>query len=140
VRIVFDSNLVFSALLWRGPPFELMEITSKRESIKLFTSPRLLAELGIILNRPRNAKYLLAVNQTAEQLIESYLGMVTIVEPTSVPRVIEHDPADDHVIAAAVAARADLIISGDKRHLLSLGSHNGIQIISPRAAFDWIGQ
>jgi uncharacterized protein len=116
-----------------------MEIARKRESIKLFTSPRLLAELSIILNRPRNAKYLLAVNQTVQQLIESYLAMVTLVEPTSVPRVIEHDPADDHVIAAAVAARADLIVSGDKRHLLSLGSHNGIQIICPRAAFDRLG-
>jgi uncharacterized protein len=140
VRIVFDTNFVFSALIWKGPPFQLLEIARQRESIKLFTSPRLLAELSVILNRPRNAKYLAIAEQTAEQLLEAYQIITTLVEPTSVPRIIAHDPADDHVIAAAVAAQADLIVSGDKRHLQSLGSHNGIAIISPRAALDRIGQ
>ena len=47
------------------------------------------------------------------------------VEPASVPRVVAGDIDDDQVIAAAVSARADLIASGDRKHLLPLGSHQG---------------
>jgi len=55
------------------------------------------------------------------------------VRPTSVPRVVAADPDDDHVIAAAVAAKADLLVSGD-RHLLAIGNHHGIRILTPAEA------
>jgi uncharacterized protein len=54
--------------------------------------------------------------------------------PTVVPHVIENDPDDDHVLACAVAAQADLIVSGDK-HLHSLGGqYQGIRIVSAAEA------
>ncbi len=53
--------------------------------------------------------------------------------PLAVPPVIAADPEDDHVIAAAVTAEADLIVSGD-RHLLTLGAHQGIGIVAPAEA------
>jgi predicted nucleic acid-binding protein len=43
--------------------------------------------------------------------------------------VVVGDVDDDQVIAAAVAARAVLIVSGDRKHLLPLGSHQGIDIV-----------
>jgi predicted nucleic acid-binding protein len=55
------------------------------------------------------------------------------VTPLATPPVIAADADDDHVIAAAVAAEADLIVSGD-HHLLDLGSHQGIRILTPAAA------
>jgi len=57
------------------------------------------------------------------------------VTPDTVPRVVPDDVDDDQVIAAAVAAQADLIVSGD-RDLLTLGTHQGISIVS---AADAIG-
>ncbi len=47
------------------------------------------------------------------------------------PLVGSHDIDDDQVIAAAGAAQADLIISGDRKHLLPLGSYAGISIVTP---------
>jgi predicted nucleic acid-binding protein len=44
--------------------------------------------------------------------------------------VIEDDPADDRILACAVAAKADLIVSGD-HHLRRLKAFSGIGIISP---------
>lgn len=44
------------------------------------------------------------------------------------------DVDDDQVIAAAVAARADLIVLGDRKHLLPLGSHQGIDIVDAAEA------
>lgn len=50
------------------------------------------------------------------------------------PRVVIGDVDDDQVIAAAVAVRADLIVSGDRKHLLPLGSHQGIDIVDAAEA------
>jgi hypothetical protein len=54
------------------------------------------------------------------------LRLLTIlVVPASVPRVLANDTDDDHVIAAAAAARAELIVTGDRKHLLPIGTHQG---------------
>lgn len=59
--------------------------------------------------------------------------------PASVPRVVANDADDDHVIAAAVAARAELIVTGDRKHLLPIGTHQGIAIVTAREVVDRIG-
>ncbi len=72
-----------------------------------------------------------------DELVKRYLDLATIVHPRHIERVIARDPADDEVLAAAVAARADLIVSGDA-HLLDLGSYRGIPIVCARGALDRI--
>jgi predicted nucleotidyltransferase len=54
---------------------------------------------------------------------------IELLAPAVVPPVVPGDIDDDQVIAAAVAAQADLIVSGDRRHLLPLGTYAGIAII-----------
>lgn len=56
-----------------------------------------------------------------------------VVEPEQVPRVVTDDADDDQVIAAAITVGADWIVSGDA-DLLSMGSHEGIQIITAAQA------
>jgi uncharacterized protein len=51
-------------------------------------------------------------------------------------RVVAGDPDDDPVIATAVAARADYLVTGDRRHLLPLGAYAGTRIVTPRQFFD----
>jgi uncharacterized protein len=53
--------------------------------------------------------------------------------------VVAADSDDDHVVAAAIAAKADMIVSGD-RQLLALGTHQGIQILSPAGALGLIAR
>ena len=50
-----------------------------------------------------------------------------LIAPTSIPSVIKEDPADNHILACAVAGKADLIVSGD-RHLRKLKMHGVIAI------------
>jgi len=55
------------------------------------------------------------------------------VSPLTTPRVVLRDAADDHVIAAALAANADLLVSGD-RDLLTIASHDGLLIVTAAEA------
>jgi predicted nucleic acid-binding protein len=45
-------------------------------------------------------------------VLPHYIAAVALVEPTELPRILR-DPQDDHVLACALAAQADLIVSGD---------------------------
>jgi len=60
------------------------------------------------------------------------------VSPPAAPREVPGDPDDDQVIVAAVAAGADLLVSGD-HHLLALGSHQNIRIVTPAEAVRLLG-
>ena len=130
VRIVLDTNVVLSALLWRGTPWRLLEAARQLEQVQLFTSAVLLEELAEVLLRPVPAKRLALIRRTARQVLADYLDAVDLVAPPETPRVIADDRDDDHVIAAALAARADLIVSGD-RHVLALRTYRGSRIVTP---------
>lgn len=137
MRVVLDTNVVVSALLWRGTPYRLLEAIRQRRDTLLFTAVPLLEELTEVLARPTAAKRLGLIGANARQLLTDYTLAAGLVTPLAVPPVVAADPDDDHVIAAAVAAHADLIVSGD-RHLLALECHQGIRILDPAATLQII--
>ena len=70
----------------------------------------------------------MAQRSSVEQAIAFYADLAIRVSPLSSARVVPGDGDDDHVIAAAVAGSADLVVSGG-RHLLAMGSHQDIGIV-----------
>ena len=138
MRVVLDTNVVLSALLWRGKPYLLLQATRQRNDVQLVSSAALLEELADVLTRPSATKRLALIGKTAHEVLADYVDAVELVEPGSVPRVVPNDADDDHVIAAAVAAGATLIVSGDT-DLLSIGSHQGIEIVSAAMAVASVG-
>jgi len=97
--------------------------------LELFASTRLLAELAGILTRAKFAKVLAATGLSREELVLGYAELATVVVSAAIPSTIAADPSDDHVLACAVAASADFIVSGDK-HLHGLGGqYKGIRIV-----------
>ena len=138
MRIVLDTNVVMSALLWRGKPYLLLHATRQRSDVQLVSSAALLEELADVLTRPSATKRLALIGKTVHEVLADYVEAIELVEPAEVPRVVPSDADDDHVIAAAVAAGATLIVSGDS-DLLSMGSHQGIEIISAAMAVETVG-
>lgn len=139
MRIVLDTNVVLSALLWRGTPYQLLEAIRNRSETRLFTSPALLDELAGVLTRSSPTKRLAVIGKTARAVLADYVEAAEVVEPEHVPRVVPNDADDDQVIAAAVTAGADWIVSGDV-DLLSLGSYQGIPIITAAQAVEQIAR
>jgi putative PIN family toxin of toxin-antitoxin system len=134
VRIVLDTNVVLSALLWSGTPHQLLAMIRQHRDVQIYTSPSLFEELADVLARPFATQRLARIGKTARQVLTDYAEAVEFVEPIAVPRVVAGDVDDDQVIAAAVASRADLIVSGDRKHLLPLGAHQGIPIMDAAEA------
>ena len=138
VRAVLDTNVVISALLWKGTPYRLLDTLRRQANTQIVTSAVLLEELAEVLTRPMAAKRLALIGRTAHQILTDYVDAVDLVSPVATPSVVPADADDDHVIAAAVAAEADFIVSGD-RHLLDLVHHGDIRIATPADALRLIG-
>lgn len=132
MRLVLDTNTAISALLWSGTPGKLIE-AAQRKIVSLVSSAPLLAELRGVLSRDKFARQLEARGLTPDELADGYAALVTIVIPAVIVPTIAEDLADDIVIATALAAEADLIVSGDA-HVLNLKSYQGIPIVEPTEA------
>jgi putative PIN family toxin of toxin-antitoxin system len=137
VRVVLDTNAAVSGLLWHGNPGKLID-AAQAGSLILCASAPLLAELHGVLGREKFAKHLQARGLTATQIFEGYAALTTVVVPAIIPPVIINDPDDDAVLACAVAARVDLVVSGDP-HLVKLFQYEGIPIIAPAEAVERLG-
>ncbi len=138
VRLVLDTNTALSGLLWHGTPGKLID-AAKRQEVQLLSSTPLLSELQGVLSREKFANALAARGLQAQTLFEGYAALVQLVAPTPIPLTVVRDPADDAVLACAVAAKTDLIVSGDK-HLRALGGeYQGIRIVTPAEAVRLVG-
>ena len=125
MRVVLDTNVVVSAVIFGGPPGEIIELAAARR-LELVISPALIVEFRRVLREK------FAFSYDALYLAETLLRRAgTVVEPGQTLAVIAEDPEDDRVLEAAVEGKADVIVSGDQ-HLLALKVFQGILIMSPR--------
>lgn len=53
--------------------------------------------------------------------------------PERPPAEVTGDHADDLILACAVSAGVEVLVSGDRRHLLPVGEHRGVRILTPQA-------
>ena len=136
-RWVVDTNVLISAFLWQGTPGRLIELAGEQE-VRLFTSRALLDELAATLVKKKLAKSVAATGLSPEQLLRDYRQTATQVTARQLERRVSRDIDDDAVLACALAARADLVISGDA-DLLVLGSFRGIGIASAAQALKRLG-
>jgi putative PIN family toxin of toxin-antitoxin system len=127
VRVVADTNVLVSALIFPGGAPEAVYRLALEGRIELITSRPLLTELGRILT----TKFGWEPNR-AEEAVAELIRIDEVVEPQQPATEMENDPSDDRVLEAALEGGAEVIVSGD-RHLLALGAWRGIAIERPAA-------
>ena len=137
-RWVVDTNILVSALLWRGTPGRVIELAGELE-VQLFTSRILLDELNATLHKKRLVKPVLATGRSAEQMLLDYQRLATVVTARQLEKPVSRDADDDAVLACALAARADLIVTGDD-DLLVIKTFHGIPIVTARYAVERLNQ
>ncbi len=130
IRFVPDTNGLGSATIVReGPPGQIL-VAWLQGKAELATSPVLLQELEGVLQRPRIKKLQRLSPDEIAQLVKLIAQAAVIAPGRRRVRAIKDDPSDNHVLSAALEAKADYIVSGD-HHLLTLRSYCGIKIVQP---------
>jgi putative PIN family toxin of toxin-antitoxin system len=127
MRVVCDTNVLISGILFGGKPRDLLRLCSSGK-VTNFTSPALLKEVEAVLIRP---KFGLNEEQVYG-IIRLFRDTFSLVRPEISFSVITADPDDNRILEAASAAQAEAIISGDT-HLLDPGQWNGIPVFTPAA-------
>lgn len=129
MRVVLDTNVVVSGLIWRNTPRQILDAARDRR-ITLYTSSVLLAELAEVLDRAHLTAPMAQSQVSPEFLMRRYALLAERVVPAEINPTVIADPDDDAVLACALAAQVDLIVSGDP-DLLNLKHYQRIPIITP---------
>ena len=136
MRAVIDTNVLMSGLLWRGSPHALLEHV-RAGTLVMVSSPALLDELADVIRRAKFNAILVRSKTAPERALAEVRRLAEVIDPPPLPAPVCRDPDDDRVLALALAAKVDLIVSGDK-DLLSLSRFQGIPIVAPTEAIAFI--
>lgn len=123
MRLVLDTNVLIAAFVARGHCHELLEHAARAH--ELFTSPYILEEF-----RSKLTGKLRVPSEAAEEAIELELSRMQLVDPAPLPEPVCRDADDDPILATAVAAGADCLVTGDD-DLVAVGEYQGIRIVRP---------
>jgi putative PIN family toxin of toxin-antitoxin system len=122
-RVVFDTNIWISGLLWRGKPYQCL-LLARAGLVQTVYCPSIAAELS------QKLRQVFGFSENQVQAVLYDLRRVgEKVEISGALHVIADDPDDDKFLECALVAGASLIVSGD-HHLLNLGEYEGIRVIT----------
>lgn len=123
--VVFDTNVLLSAIGWGGKPHRCLELARTQQIIGV-TCREILEELGAKLESKLDF-----TPAEAASVVADLLGTLTFVVISGDLRTVPADPKDDMILECGIVAGADFVVTGDRRHLLPLKTFQGIRILTP---------
>ena len=124
-RVVLDTSVLISSLLFRGEVSKLVDLWKKGAFIPVI-SKGTFEELETVLDYP---KFGLSKEGKVEIIAEEILPFFEVVEVRQEVKGICRDPADDKFISCAVSAGADFIVTGDK-DLMEIKKYRSVKVLS----------
>jgi predicted nucleic acid-binding protein len=121
--------VLVSAFIAAGPPSRVVEEAIDGR-LELVLAAPVMAELERILTGKLGFE-IGRWRQLAELLLEVAVALAPT--PDAPPDAVSGDSDDDLILACAVEAEVDVLVSGDRKHLLPIGTHQGVRIITPQA-------
>ena len=135
LKVVFDTNVIISAALFEKSLPALLLSLGLEDKIRFIASPALLDEYEAVLKRPR---FKLNQKQIAE-LMGKINRKASIVTPTKRLKIVKADEPDNRILESAVEAKADFIITGNKRHF-PFEEFKGSKLVTPREFINSISE
>jgi len=127
-RVLYDANIWVSAVAYPGSVPDQAILLGRSALVQFIISEPLIAQIRRTLLGPRFGHSMTAVRNTEL----SIRALSEVITPTVTLSVITTKESDNRVLECAVAGGADVIVTGDRKHLLRLEQYQGIPIISPR--------
>jgi len=124
LRVTADTNIYISALNFGGQPERFLRL-AEAGAIQLVISDDIKAEVARVLRGDKFAW----PEPEIEKVLRQLSRFTERVQPTQRLDIITSDPPDNRILECAEAGGVDYIVTGDKRHILPLGSHAGISIV-----------
>lgn len=129
--VVPDVNVILSGLAFQNtPPSQIIELW-RHDKVIFATSFSILKDLKRALNYPKVQKFIKLSQIEIENISTEFLK-TSIIVPEKIDVKISTDPDDNKIFSCALEAKADYIVSGDKKHVLSIGEYKGIKTVSPK--------
>jgi uncharacterized protein len=132
LRLVLDTNVLFSATAFGrdSPPAGILSL-ARRGAVRTFVSGFILDELERNLLRKAGWE-----RTRVRSLRRELRGFLSVIEPSARVDAIRRNEADNRILECAVAAGADVLVTGDRRDIRPLGTFAGILILTPREFLD----
>jgi putative PIN family toxin of toxin-antitoxin system len=124
LRVVLDTNVLISAVLFGGKPRQILEKAIRGE-IRLCISEPILDELKGVLQRPKFDYS----PEMIQVILKELAGVSDFVNASKTMDVVLEDPEDNRILECAVEAEANYIVTGDS-HLLKLSRYQNIEIVN----------
>ncbi|UCC86525.1 MAG: putative toxin-antitoxin system toxin component, PIN family [Anaerolineales bacterium] len=130
MRVVIDTNVWVSGLLWQGMPWSLLCL-AEAGKVELCVAPAMLVELAEVLSYERLRPRLEQLQLTPAELVAYAINLASVFDVSEGAPIVADDPDDDVFLRCASVAGADYVVSGD-RHLLNFSEYAGIRILTDR--------
>jgi putative PIN family toxin of toxin-antitoxin system len=131
MRIVLDTNVLISALAFPGSQPDQILYRIRRGETELFISPFILSELDRVLREKFRF-----TKKEADVRVNAIRAIAHVITPTERITVVTANDDDNRILECVAAAQAEFLVTGDKEHLLPLGSYRGTKIVTPAQFLD----
>ena len=131
MRIVLDTNVLISALAFPGSKPDQILYRIRRGETELFISPFILSELDRVLREKFRF-----TKKEADVRVNAIRAIAYLITPTERITVVTANDDDNRILECVAAAQAEFLVTGDKEHLLPLGSCRGTKIVTPAQFLD----
>ena len=136
-KAVLDSSVLISAFI--TPHGRVMELLRHplRGRYQMYLSEEILSETAEVLLSKESIRHnFIYQDEDMRAYIGWLLSVAELVDDIPELSVVQNDPKDNMVVATAVAAKVDYLVTGDGKHLLPIKEYQGIFIIAPRHFLD----
>jgi putative PIN family toxin of toxin-antitoxin system len=124
IRVVLDTNVIVSALVFGGKPAKILALAVEGHITNIISEP-IIAEVTGVLRKK------FSWGSAQAKSVGEWLRLFSkVVKPTERLQVISCE-ADNRILECAACGGAQVIVSGDKKHLLKLKKYKDIVIVDP---------